>query len=806
MTTPTAKKTVRLGSLLDGNKKPKKQALSAEGKEEFNDTMESIEDSSMLEFEDKAFHDDSSPLKSELLSTPNAKSIKDVLIGTKRREVAQAVLEETIPDDTAIITIHDENTNGSNVGETASISPKLALKDILSGKSSTLQQRQGKRRIEEEITEREIIDVEQLVSAVESVENKNKMLHTRIMNSMTNAKKTPLKSLFYNFKKLDKSPAQTEVEEQQGNPHKIPWSRCHGISKLNEISAPYPIKQHITPEEDIGYRRLSLDKKQPMDLSFTFDNCGYSSLNGISTAKLSKITEIQNVKLPKTIWTNVFKPQTVEDVLLNSELKNSVEEWIANAFEKLRKTTTRNKLLRKRPTEVDEFDGFIVDDTYREPENVEDFIPLMILHGEVGKNTLLEAIMESHQGQIFEINTSSNRSKKDILENVMEFSTTHFVKSTGSKGLILFDDVDVLFKEHDKLFWNAIDKVLSISRRPVVLTCRDLNYIPINLIQVAKEENALYHVQKMNCDEFLSYLNKCTRSQGICIPDEILRNVASRNKNDLRKTLMDLQWLSTPPGVCKVLTQKQSTAISCLEKQTICSDLLSTADILHTITKWRSNIKQDVDPTLFSPAMLRDTSGLTDEQKLMLDYVIDYKEHLPDDLKNPLMPYETDISKYLYDQISRKEDDSARASRTFFFRSTHETVKFLNSRVLNRLPTTTDQYASTRMTRNSRKIKEVIDRFKPDEVCETVDDEELFVSFVTRHSKRHVSQEINPIIYEIAKHDELVKSHNSRVYEKATQGTEKGRRKEIVNELLSNHAFRPIWFNGNPKNITHIWR
>ena len=40
----------------------------------------------------------------------------------------------------------------------------------------------------------------------------------------------------------------------------------------------------------------------------------------------------------------------------------------------------------------------------------------------------------------------------------------------GRKGLICFEEVDVLYEE-DKSFWSGVNNLVEKSRRPVILTC-----------------------------------------------------------------------------------------------------------------------------------------------------------------------------------------------------------------------------------------------------------------------------------------------------------------------------------------------
>jgi hypothetical protein len=98
--------------------------------------------------------------------------------------------------------------------------------------------------------------------------------------------------------------------------------------------------------------------------------------------------------------------------------------------------------------------------------------------------------------QVFEISPGSRRGGREIFEAVgevgqSELVTKHKAINTapdllspvedtlenikkGRKGLICFEEVDVLYEE-DKSFWSGVSNLVEkSSRRPIILTCNGI--------------------------------------------------------------------------------------------------------------------------------------------------------------------------------------------------------------------------------------------------------------------------------------------------------------------------------------------
>lgn len=780
------KRTVSVTALLNGNSRNKGRKVIATSEEPLavskvmdsqgrRDTIMHDNEEETIESIEISSEASSSPLKTSQ-PTPTGKEQQSVqsFLMSRRSKKSDNVTHDDVVENSIVITLDNDSSEDRhlNTKDTDDVIP-----DIANGKIEIIRD-------------------------------------SRVSHPST-FKKTTLKDLFNNFEQPDSKRNKTN-QDNRSNEELIdskPWKRLHNISKLQNIQSPLKFRQLIEPSEDaIEHRTLNLPLKKrtnSLEYSHTFDPIEYHSLINMNDIKAGTFrTKIASKTNNHTsLWPELMKPKSLDEVMLDPSLKRHVYEWISDAFVKLKKHTTRNKLLRRQKTdEYDQFDGFIVDDRMNEGNcTKEKFVPLMILFGEgIGKNTLIEVIMESMNGQVYEVNASSNRAKKDILDILMEFSTTHYVKGKGSKGIILLDDVDVLFKEHDKFFWQAVEKILLCSRRPIILLCRDINFIPSNMVQLANDEKSLFHAKRVSQQTTTAFLEKYCETLDLTISKSILELLVKCNKKDIRKCLMDLQFFCTPPGEFTVpnATNKAILETANLRDTVFYADLNSVSDLLENGTLWRSSILQEADPTVMTSDVQTTLNCITDDQeRLKHDYLVDYRIHLVDKRVQPLLPYELNIGRSLQNELPAYQTlfkIPHLNSDTKFAKMTRATVAYLSTRVINTAELT------TRKTRNSKKIREILDRFEGNYLIDDVDETLSFDLELTK--KRDLTEQINPYVYEIAKSDAIVKERNRQLFLDQCDGVPKDQHREIVFELSQRKIFKPIWFRADPKIVIDSWQ
>ncbi|XP_049544484.1 ATPase family AAA domain-containing protein 5 [Anopheles darlingi] len=187
-----------------------------------------------------------------------------------------------------------------------------------------------------------------------------------------------------------------------------------------------------------------------------------------------------------------------------------------------------------------------------------------------GKTCNVYAVANEMNFQVLEINASSRRKGRLILQELLEATQSHQVRKNapeGSKGrtmngnilssclqrrpsvndgvagkkklsLILIEDADIVF-DQDEGFVSAINQLVATSKRPIVLTTTNAG-CP-HLARYMARNNVIYYVAPgiENVSKFLSLLALVERVQ---IDQQDIGRLYARNGKDMRKTLNELQF------------------------------------------------------------------------------------------------------------------------------------------------------------------------------------------------------------------------------------------------------------------------
>ncbi|GEQ67506.1 hypothetical protein JCM33374_g1171 [Metschnikowia sp. JCM 33374] len=304
---------------------------------------------------------------------------------------------------------------------------------------------------------------------------------------------------------------------------------------------------------------------------------------------------------------------------------------------------------------------FIVDDDEDDAEIREEeiFVPVLVIQGDHGscKSASIYAAMAAMDGYVHEINTGQARSKKDIHSSLKEFCTTQIIHQNHDekkfqKGLVLFEDCDILF-EQDKTFWTTVQEVINFSRRPIVVTVEDITVIPKNILDIAEEQKSILNLEISSKEDVKQYLWLCAFSDNLNVSsevlDDILRDCQTKKGIDLRKALMNCQFLcrtrSSAPGIWDI------SYVTDIKKDQPTRDLVSVAEKLDAVSL------SDIIETNTHSSILHDVQI----NELLDIYVIDNSLHL----RQQTLPHELNTGVSIGELIGREDVPTTQPSLMF---------------------------------------------------------------------------------------------------------------------------------------------
>jgi DNA polymerase III delta prime subunit len=218
-------------------------------------------------------------------------------------------------------------------------------------------------------------------------------------------------------------------------------------------------------------------------------------------------------------------------------------------------------------------------------------------HG-CGKTAAVYAVAQELDYEIFEINSSSRRSGKDLMEKVGDMTRNHLVQrhraektasadddedtasdiKSGKQGmmtsffkpkpgtaekaskpskastkpqdalkpaapkaqkqsLILVEEVDVLYKE-DTQFWATLMSMIAQSKRPFILTCNDESLVPIQSLAL----HGIFRFTPPPIDLAVDLCLLVAANEGHALQRDAVEAAYVSRGEDLRATLLDLNY------------------------------------------------------------------------------------------------------------------------------------------------------------------------------------------------------------------------------------------------------------------------
>ncbi len=164
----------------------------------------------------------------------------------------------------------------------------------------------------------------------------------------------------------------------------------------------------------------------------------------------------------------------------------------------------------------------------------------LLLHGPPGsgKTAIVEAVSNEYNWELLELNASDKRNKESIEDIAGSASTSNTL--SGKKRLILFDEVDGLFRQ-DYGAAGAINQVIKDSSFPIILTANDAYDKKLKTIRRKCQK---VEVKKVHPSTIAKLLGKIAKEKEIDIEKDTLKKIAKSSDGDVRGAINDLQALA----------------------------------------------------------------------------------------------------------------------------------------------------------------------------------------------------------------------------------------------------------------------
>ncbi|XP_017759978.1 PREDICTED: ATPase family AAA domain-containing protein 5 [Eufriesea mexicana] len=251
-------------------------------------------------------------------------------------------------------------------------------------------------------------------------------------------------------------------------------------------------------------------------------------------------------------WTYKYRPKSSQEIVGNEEAVAKLKEWLLGW-----KAIFTNE-------DVSSGDEFYSSDSSSSKMIENNQVAVLLGPHGCGKTASVYAVANEFGYTVLELNASSRRTGKKLLKELKEATKSHrikkdektsafcnlasdeiILKEIPQNSLILIEDVDIIFEE-DEGFISATYQLATNTKRPIVMTCRD---ICPHLNKMAPQQNRIYF---KNADsnrvsaliELISLAETGYRLSSNCIT-ELLQS------GDMRKAILQLQYLllSGPPQI-----------------------------------------------------------------------------------------------------------------------------------------------------------------------------------------------------------------------------------------------------------------
>ncbi len=270
------------------------------------------------------------------------------------------------------------------------------------------------------------------------------------------------------------------------------------------------------------------------------------------------------------LWTDKYRPQTLEEVVGNKKEIKIIQDWVNNW-----KTGNPQKPL------------------------------LLVGPPGIGKTTLAQIIAKEFSEYI-ELNASDKRSQDVIKNTIGESSSSRSLFGDEYKLLIL-DEVDGIHGTNDRGGVRAIGEIIKNSQHPMILIANDFYSKRLSSI---KTKCDVLKMKKSRWNSISALLRKIAEKEGVEANPQALKEIAVKSQGDVRSAINTLQALSDHEKALEVKDVENIT----------------TKDDRSTIINGVTAVLKSKTPSKVKKALI-----VEEEPTLVMEYIA---ENIPREYKN----------------------------------------------------------------------------------------------------------------------------------------------------------------------------